>query len=250
MAQILDKQGLQHYANKMCNADNRKVGTKRLPTVLNELDIAINGFKNAFEIEYAPVNMEIVNNQNIFTVGTGNNVDKKDDVENSFTDLKISGNSLVNLNTNKRNDLFGTSGDGSGYSKNFNEDSTICTYKTVTKPVTSYVTIRMNVKEKLKKNTQYTLIFNILENSIPNLQKGISVRGASDPYHHPTGNPSYYHLFYDVNFNNTPGKKVIVFTTGNNTNEYTGFGFGFPSINNSQANLTFKIGNIMLLEGD
>ena len=98
MAQILDKQGLQHYANKMCNADNRKVGAKSLPTVLNEIDTAIDGFKHAFEQEYGnPVDMEIANNQNIFSVGTGNNVDKKDDVENSFTDLKISGNSLVNI---------------------------------------------------------------------------------------------------------------------------------------------------------
>lgn len=98
MAQILDKQGLQHYANKMCNADNRKVGTKSLPTALNEIDTAIDGFTNAFEKEYGtPVNMEITNNKNIFSVGTGNGIDKKDDVENSFTDIKISGNSLVNL---------------------------------------------------------------------------------------------------------------------------------------------------------
>ena len=41
MAQILDKQVLQHYANKMCNADNRKVGSKSLPTVLNDIDTAI-----------------------------------------------------------------------------------------------------------------------------------------------------------------------------------------------------------------
>ena len=95
---ILDKQGLQHYANKMCNADNRKVGSKSLPTALNDIDTAIDGFKTLFESEYGtPVNMEIENNQNIFTIGTGININKKDDVENSFTDLKISGNTLVNL---------------------------------------------------------------------------------------------------------------------------------------------------------
>ena len=98
MAQILDKQGLQHYANKMCNADNRKVGSKNLPTALNEIDIAIDGFKTLFETEYGtPVNMELENNENVFSIGTGTNIDKKDDVENSFTDLKISGNTLVNL---------------------------------------------------------------------------------------------------------------------------------------------------------
>ena len=104
MAQILDKQGLQHYANKMCNADNRKVGSKNLPTALNEIDIAIDGFKTLFETEYGtPVNMELENNENVFSIGTGINIDKKDDVENSFTDVELSGNSLVNLFTTTQN---------------------------------------------------------------------------------------------------------------------------------------------------
>lgn len=104
MAQILDKQGLQHYANKMCNADNRKVGSKNLPTALNEIDIAIDGFKTLFETEYGtPVNMELENNENVFSIGTGTNIDKKDDVENSFTDVELNGNSLVNLFTTTQN---------------------------------------------------------------------------------------------------------------------------------------------------
>ena len=98
MAQILDKQGLQHYANKMCNADNRKVGSKSLPTVLNDIDTAIDGFKTLFESEYgSALNMELENNENVFSVGTGVDIDRRDDVENSFTDIEVSGNSLVNL---------------------------------------------------------------------------------------------------------------------------------------------------------
>lgn len=98
MAKILDKQGLQHYANKMCNADNRKVGSKSLPTALNDIDTAIDGFKTLFETEYGtPVNMELENNENVFSIGTGTNINKKDDVENSFTDVELSGNSLVNI---------------------------------------------------------------------------------------------------------------------------------------------------------
>ena len=100
---ILDKQGLQHYANKMCNADNRKVGSKSLPTALNDIDTAIDGFKTLFETEYGtPVNMELENNENIFSVGTGTNVDKRSKVENSFTDVELSGNSLVNLSATKQ----------------------------------------------------------------------------------------------------------------------------------------------------
>ena len=95
---ILDKQGLQHYANKMCNADNRKVGSKSLPTALNDIDTAIDGFKTLFETEYGtPVNMELENNENVFSIGTGTNVDRRSEVENSFTDVELSGNSLVNL---------------------------------------------------------------------------------------------------------------------------------------------------------
>ena len=98
MAQILDKQGLQHYANKMCNADNRKVGSKNLPTALNEIDTAIDGFKTLFESEYgSALDMKLENNENVFSVGTGTNIDKRSEVENSFTDVELSGNSLVNL---------------------------------------------------------------------------------------------------------------------------------------------------------
>ena len=164
MAQILDKQGLQHYANKMCNADNRKVGSKNLPTALNEIDIAIDGFKTLFETEYGtPVNMELENNENVFSIGTGINIDKKDDVENSFTDVELNGNSLVNLVSTKGINLFGTSGSGATFDTTFNTDLTRCLY--VTKEETNkYITIRTGSKERIKSNTTYTLIFNILKN--------------------------------------------------------------------------------------
>lgn len=98
MAQILDVQGLQHYANKMCNADNRKVGTKSLPTTLNDIDTAIDGFEKLFATEYgAPINMKITNNENLFPIGTGANIDKRNDIQNSFTNLTMNGNSLVNI---------------------------------------------------------------------------------------------------------------------------------------------------------
>lgn len=98
MAQILDKQGLQHYANKMCNADNRKVGSKSLPTALNDIDTAIDGFKTLFESEYgSALDMKLENNENIFSIGTGTNMDKRSEVENSFTDIELSGNTVVNL---------------------------------------------------------------------------------------------------------------------------------------------------------
>lgn len=145
MAQILDKQGLQHYANKMCNADNRKVGSKNLPTALNEIDIAIDGFKTLFESEYGtPVNMELTNNQNMFTVGTSTDIDKKDDVENSFTDLKMGGNTLVNLMPKI------TSGD-------------YIQLNATTNWVTSSY---HSTGKRLKPNTKYTVILDVHANSL------------------------------------------------------------------------------------
>lgn len=145
MAQILDKQGLQHYANKMCNADNRKVGNKSLPTVLNDIDTAIDGFKTLFESEYGtPINMELTNNQNMFTVGTSTDIDKKDDVENSFTDLKMGGNTLVNLMPKI------TSGDYIQLN---------ATTNWVTSPYHS-------TGKRLKPNTKYTVILDVHANSL------------------------------------------------------------------------------------
>lgn len=145
MAQILDKQGLQHYANKMCNADNRKVGSKSLPTALNEIDTAIDGFKTLFESEYGtPVIMELENNENVFSVGTGINIDKKNDVENSFTDLTIGGNSLVNLMPKIAS--------GNYFQLNASVNWITSSYRTTV--------------QRLKPNTKYTVILDVHANNL------------------------------------------------------------------------------------
>lgn len=159
---ILDKQGLQHYANKICNADNRKVGSKSLPTALNDIDTAIDGFKTLFESEYGtPINMEIENNQNIFTIGTGININKKDNVENSFTDVELSGNSLVNcLITDK---LY----KDSNYLEF--ENSPVITEGNITLKSRELNHVRFCPKIEcgvIKPNTKYTLIFNVTSNNL------------------------------------------------------------------------------------
>lgn len=163
MAQILDKQGLQHYANKMCNADNRKVGSKSLPTVLNDIDTAIDGFKTLFESEYGtPVNMELENNENVFSIGTGTNIDKKDDVENSFTDLTLNGNSLVNC---IKKGAFSSS-------SNFTilENNPIIKGEKITLTSKGNVNqVRISLKPDqgmIKPNTKYTFIFDVFENKL------------------------------------------------------------------------------------
>lgn len=74
MPDLIDKKGLQHYTNKMVQANNRKVGNQPLPTVLDEIDTKIDEFKTLFEAEYStPLEMKIENNANTFSVGTGLN---------------------------------------------------------------------------------------------------------------------------------------------------------------------------------
>lgn len=163
MAQILDKQGLQHYANKMCNADNRKVGSKSLPTALNDIDTAIDGFKTLFESEYGtPVNMELTNNQNIFTVGTSTDIDKKDDVENSFTDLTLNGNSLVNC---IKKGAFLNSSNFTAF-----ENNPIVKGEKITltsRGNTNQTRISLKPDQGIiKPNTKYTFIFNVFENTL------------------------------------------------------------------------------------
>ena len=161
--QVLDKQGLQHYATKMCNAENRKVGSKSLPTALNDIDTAIDGFKTLFNNEYGtPVTATIENNSNIFTVGTGNGIDKSNEVQNSFTDITIKGNSLVNCiipNTFTS-------------SNNMGEKENNPVYNNGTIKMTSFGSINQNrfspkfERGIIKPNTDYTFVFNISQNSL------------------------------------------------------------------------------------
>lgn len=104
MTTLINKESTQHYANKMVLAENRKVGSKSLPTALNEIDALIDEMKTYFDAEYgSALDMKLENNKNIFSVGTGTNIDKRSEVENSFTDVELSGNSLVNLFTTTQN---------------------------------------------------------------------------------------------------------------------------------------------------
>ena len=98
MTTLINKESTQHYTNKMVLAENRKVGSKSLPTALNEIDALIDEMKTYFDTEYnSALDMKLENNKNVFSVGTGIDIDKRSEVENSFTDVELSGNSLVNI---------------------------------------------------------------------------------------------------------------------------------------------------------
>lgn len=98
MATLINNAGVQHYANKMVLAENRKVGSKNLPTALADIDNLIDEMKTSFDAEYgSALDMKLENNENVFSVGTGTNVDRRSEVENGFTDVELSGNSLVSI---------------------------------------------------------------------------------------------------------------------------------------------------------
>lgn len=125
MAKLINNAGVQHYANKMVLAENRKVGSKSLPTALADIDNLIDEMKTQFDAEYgSALDMKLENNENVFSVGTGTNVDKSSEVENSFTDVELNGNSLVNLCPPIKSGMisFNTNSEGintSGYYKGF-----------------------------------------------------------------------------------------------------------------------------------
>ena len=169
MTTLINKESTQHYANKMVLAENRKVGSKSLPTALNEIDALIDEMKTYFDAEYgSALDMKLENNENVFSVGTGTNVDKRSEVENSFTDVELSGNSLVNLCVTDVGRL------------HFVADGTpnIKHYKTTA----------------IKPNTKYTIITNVLKNTINN-NLGIVGWNITDDYNQVIIPREYVGLF-------------------------------------------------------
>ena len=138
MSRLINNENLQHYTNKMCNADNRKVGSKSLPTALNDIDSLIDEMKTNFDAEYGtPLCMKLSNGDKTFNVGTGIDIDKREDIQNSFTDIELSGNTILNLAVTNQ------------ASKRF--------YKNDRR----YVLGNVDANLLFKPNTKYTVIFNV-----------------------------------------------------------------------------------------
>ena len=150
MTKLLNSAGTQYYANKMCNADNRKVGNKSLTTALADIDNLIDEMKTSFDAEYgSALDMKLENNENVFSVGTGTDVDKRSEVENSFTDVELYGNSLVNIAPN--------------YEINWTHSGTWLSnfLMTSTYQNSNY----FKAKVELKPNTTYSIIVNVTKNT-------------------------------------------------------------------------------------
>ena len=223
MATLINNAGVQHYANKMVLAENRKVGSKSLPTALSDIDNLIDEMKTQFDAEYgSELDMKLENNENIFSVGTGSGVDKKADVENSFTDVELFGNSLVNLNKYSLGSFTVSE------SKYYTPEKSLCDLS------------------QLKNNTDYTLI---IDYDIKD--------GSSDRYNTCELVYADAIVHYGQNFiiNNKKGVNVFKFTTRESfpiestklAVRFIRLGSGSP-IEGEQV--TADIKNVLLLEGD
>lgn len=102
MGLLINNANVQHFTNKMCNAENRLVGKKKLPDALNEIDELLDEMKNQFDSEYdTPLSIQVNNEINKFAVGFNNDGEMIESVENGFSDILLSGNTLVNLASTK-----------------------------------------------------------------------------------------------------------------------------------------------------
>lgn len=213
MAKLINNAGVQHYANKMVLAENRKVGSKSLPTALNDIDNLIDEMKTHFDAEYgSALDMKLNNNENIFSVGTGIDIDKRSEVENSFTDVELKGDSLVNLwiPSFEKNTLQNPA--------DVSSTSIVDGYIYIKSTNTGYFNTFVN-GELLKPNTEYTVMLEISKNTLS--ANGIKV------FFSPTCS-----LTSSLNFSeNETGKKFSILTTGTNPN-----GLNYNSI--------FKVGDI------
>ena len=231
MTTLINKESTQHYANKMVLAENRKVGSKSLPTALNEIDALIDEMKTYFDAEYgSALDMELENNENVFSVGTETNIDKRSEVENSFTDVELSGNSLVNLIQEKsyldwhvlycgRKSSEGIFiGRGSKYSSQASPN------------ITTSTDVRCKIVSK--NNSSYTLIFDatVLEGTSSEftiVYNGICIRNTAKIKN---------------------GRNVLLIQSDESQNgtfqiyEVTG--------NNNESDINIRLTNIIILEGD
>ena len=197
----------------MVLAENRKVGSKSLPTALSDIDNLIDEMKTHFDAEYgSALDMKLENNENVFSVGTGTNVDKRSEVENSFTDVELKGDSLVNLwiPSFEKNTLQNPA--------DVSSTSIVDGYIYIKSTNTGYFNTFVN-GELLKPNTEYTVMLEISKNTLS--ANGIKV------FFSPTCS-----LTSSLNFSeNETGKKFSILTTGTNPN-----GLNYNSI--------FKVGDI------
>ena len=158
---FINDTGFQHLTNKLVQGDAIKVASHRGHTVKNVIDNITRECENVS----TPNTMTLENRVNKFRVGKGRDVDVSGDVEECKIGVSLQGKTWQNL-------LGGIKGTPSGTNVTNtiidNGDNTI----TITRdeePVNTHTGVFFDLnKGCLKENEKYTIIINIIENTLPN----------------------------------------------------------------------------------
>ena len=234
MSTLINNAGVQHYANKMALAENRKVGSKSLPTALNDIDSLIDEMKTNFDAEYgSPLHMELNNNDTVFSVGTGIEVDKRSEVENSFTDIELSGNTVVNQASNvNTTDIFYKQ--GTGFSNE--QIKTLYDYKLmISTEVVQCASYKLWDVAGLKYGRTYTLIVDVINGTSRSLDWFISSTG--------------YNLnggFKVLNLESGARQRLVVAFTYTETTRV----FAHSLLTAEESTEFVRYSSLMILEGD
>lgn len=158
---FINDTGFQHLTNKLVQGDAIKVASHRGHTVKNVIDNITRECENVS----TPNTMTLENRVSEFRVGKGRDVDVSGDVEECKIGVSLQGKTLQNL-------LGGIKGTPSGTNVTNtiidNGDNTI----TITRdeePVNTHTGVFFDLnKGCLEENEKYTIIINIIENTLPN----------------------------------------------------------------------------------
>ena len=158
---FINDTGFQHLTNKLVQGDAIKVASHRGHTVKNVID----NITRECETVSTPNTMTLENRVSEFRVGKGRDVDVSGDVEECKIGVSLQGKTWQNL-------LGGIKGTPSGTNVTNtiidNGDNTI----TITRdeePVNTHTGVFFDLnKGCLKENEKYTIIINIIENTLPN----------------------------------------------------------------------------------
>ena len=158
---FLDKNGLRVLTNKLVQGDAIKVASHRGHTVQNVIDNITRECENVA----TPNTVTLENRVNEFKIGQGRDVDVSGDVEEGKIEVELQGKTWQNL----LGTLKGTpSGINATNTVIDNGDKTVTITRSV-EPVNTHVGVYFDLnKSCLKENKTYTIIINVIENTLPN----------------------------------------------------------------------------------
>lgn len=162
---FINEEGIQHLTNRLVQGDAIKVASHRGHTVTNILDNITRECENVSSSN----TMSLENRVNEFKVGEGRDVDVCGDVESDKIEVELQGQTYQNL-------IGGIHGDSNSCTSGTNVTNTVAIddkNKTVTisrsaEEVSTHTGVYFKLnKDCIKKGSQYTLIINVTENTMP-----------------------------------------------------------------------------------